>query len=162
MARYKLFAALLVGSLLTVNWRVSNTRTLTTHNPELAGRGEILRVLHDHERFIQLSPVGTSLANVPTTPESYADDWFQTPETLYPIKTYSFGEAITVIPGIGSLGVKHIQFETLLRNTESGVKTKRMTLLWGSPSQATGPSPKVTMAMLKVKVQRPVYIGYNA
>jgi len=123
MVQYKLLACLLVASLLTVNWRVSHSRSVSTRIPESVDPNAIIRVLHDQLNFIQLNPVIIGINQVPTDPATYENKWFQTSKTQDPIETYMISSMITIIPGIGPRGKKQIQFPTCLRNTESGIKT---------------------------------------
>ncbi|KAL4864285.1 hypothetical protein BDV12DRAFT_15283 [Aspergillus spectabilis] len=124
MVQYKLLACLLVGSLLTIKWRVSNTRTVTASVPQSADPDAILKSLHDQVGFIRMNPVITSINQVPTEPAINEDDWFSTAESHDPIETYMLTSKIVIIPGTGSWGEKQIQFGTWLRNTKTGVKTK--------------------------------------
>ncbi|KAL4876976.1 hypothetical protein BJY04DRAFT_222476 [Aspergillus karnatakaensis] len=124
MVQYKLLAFLVVGSLLTINWRASNTRTVTASIPDSADPKAVLTAIHDQVGFIRLNPVVTTVRQVDTEPEAHNDEWFNTAEADHPINTYRLGNAIKVIPGIGSWGEKQIEFGTWLRNTATGIKTK--------------------------------------
>lgn len=123
MVQYKLLACLLLPSLLIINWRVSHSRTVTTKLPGSVDQNAIIRALHDQLRFIQLNPVVSNVYQVPTDPATYDVKFFQSPETKDPIETYMLSNVITIMPGIGSWGKKHIHFQTWLRNTEAGIKT---------------------------------------
>ncbi|KAJ5861912.1 uncharacterized protein N7529_009222 [Penicillium soppii] len=123
MVKWKLLACVLVLPSLMVNWRVSHSRTVTTKIPGFADQNAIIRALHDQISFIQINPVVTNVYQVPTDPATYEDELFLSSKTKDPIQTYVLSNAITIIPGIGPRGRKHIQFQSWLRNTESGVKT---------------------------------------
>ncbi|OOF99468.1 hypothetical protein ASPCADRAFT_503511 [Aspergillus carbonarius ITEM 5010] len=123
MAPYKLLTGLLVVSLLSVNWRISNTRRVSTKIPGSTDPNAIIQALHDHKTFIALNPVIVDLAQVPTDPVIYEDEWFQTPETQDSIETYMINSIITIIPGL-DWGKQNIRFPTWLRSFETGVKTK--------------------------------------
>ncbi|OJK02156.1 hypothetical protein ASPACDRAFT_1854147 [Aspergillus aculeatus ATCC 16872] len=131
MVRSKLmWTGLLVASLLsvTMTWRVSNNRTVTTAIPASANPDTIRQLLQDQPLFIKLNPVVTGLSLAPTASERYEDEWLQTPAKAGtrtpPIQTYLLSQAITVMPGAGGWGQKHIHFETWLRDTPTGVKTR--------------------------------------
>ncbi|KAJ5447359.1 hypothetical protein N7445_002180 [Penicillium cf. griseofulvum] len=123
MAHYKLLVCLLVLSLPILNWRASHSRSVSTKIPESIDQNAIIRALHDQPSFIRLNPVVSDINQVPTDPATYELELFQTPKTLDPIETYILRNVITIIPGIGPWGEKHIQFMTWLRNTKSGVET---------------------------------------
>jgi hypothetical protein len=123
MAHYKLIACLLVPFLLVANWRASHSRRVSIKIPESVDQNAIIRALHDQQSFIKLNPVIIDVKQVPTEPAAFEAEWFQTPKTGNPIQTYMLNSIITVVPGIGPWGQKHIQFGTWLRNIESGVKT---------------------------------------
>ncbi|PYH49292.1 uncharacterized protein BP01DRAFT_75307 [Aspergillus saccharolyticus JOP 1030-1] len=134
MVHAKLLTGLLVvACLLSIPWRISNHRTVTTGIPPSANPDTIRQLLHDHPFFIQLNPLITGLSIVPTAPERYEDEWLlPTAEEkeeeggTSPIHTYLLSQAIPMLPGAsGGWGQKHIQFETWLRNTPTGgVKTR--------------------------------------
>ncbi|PYH86740.1 hypothetical protein BO82DRAFT_397316 [Aspergillus uvarum CBS 121591] len=124
MIHFKLLTGLLVASLLSIPWRVSNNRTVTTIIPALADPETIRQLLQDQPLFIKLNPVVTGMSLVPTAPERYEDEWLQTAEAGPPIQTYVLSQVITMVPGASGWGQKHIQFETWLRDTPTGVKTR--------------------------------------
>ncbi|KAL5343996.1 hypothetical protein BJX70DRAFT_6061 [Aspergillus crustosus] len=124
MVQYKLLAGLLATSLLTINWRISNTRTVTFNVPGSANPDVILNSLHDQVGFIRLNPVITSINHLPTDPAENDDEWFSAAESDHPVETYILTSTIIVIPGIGPWGERKIEFATTLRNTKTGVKTK--------------------------------------
>ncbi|PYI35336.1 hypothetical protein BP00DRAFT_492505 [Aspergillus indologenus CBS 114.80] len=124
MVQSKLLTGLLVASLLSIPWRVSNTRTVTAEIPASANPDTIRQLLQDQPLFIRLNPVVTGINLAPTAPERYEDEWLQTPEAEPPIQTYVLSQAITMLPGTSGWGQKHIQFETWLRDTPTGVKTR--------------------------------------
>jgi hypothetical protein len=123
MVHYKLLACLLVLSLPMINWRTTHSRSVSTKIPDSVDQNEIIRALHDQPSFIRLNPVVSDIKQVPTDPATYELELFQTPKTSDPIETYILRNVITIIPGIGPWGEKHIQFMTWLRNTKSGVET---------------------------------------
>ncbi|PWY89508.1 hypothetical protein BO94DRAFT_38548 [Aspergillus sclerotioniger CBS 115572] len=123
MVPYKLLTGLLVASLLSINWRISKTRRVSTKIPDSINPDAVIQALHDHKAFIALNPVIVDLTQVQTDPVIYENEWFQTPETQDPIETYMINSIITIIP-VSYWGKHHIQFPTWLRNTETGVKTK--------------------------------------
>ncbi|PWY69573.1 hypothetical protein BO70DRAFT_365846 [Aspergillus heteromorphus CBS 117.55] len=123
MVPYKLFTGLLVASLLSINWRISNTRRVSIKIPGSIDPSAIVQVLHDQKTFIALNRLIIESAQVPTDPAVYEDEWFQTPETRDPIETYNVNSIIRIIPGY-DWGKRHIRFGTWLRNIETGVRTK--------------------------------------
>ncbi|RAK75335.1 uncharacterized protein BO72DRAFT_529477 [Aspergillus fijiensis CBS 313.89] len=124
------FTGLLVASLLsiTITWRVSNNRTVTTGIPASANPNTIRQLLQDQPLFIRLNPVVTDIDLAPTAPERYEDEWLKTTAEAgtrtAPIQTYLLSQVITLMPGAGGWGQKHIHFETWLRDTPTGVKTR--------------------------------------
>ncbi|OQE09321.1 hypothetical protein PENFLA_c111G05640 [Penicillium flavigenum] len=123
MVHYKLLACLFVPFLLLTTWRASHSRRVSIKLPESVDQNAIIRALHDQQSFIKLNPVIIDVKQVPTKSKSFPAEWFQTTKTGDSIQTYMLNSIITVIPGLGPWGQKHIQFGTWLRNTESGIKT---------------------------------------
>jgi hypothetical protein len=97
---------------------------VTASVPNSANPDAIVKSLHDQVRFIRLNPVITSINQVPTDPAINEDEWLSSADSQDPIETYLLTSTIVIIPVIGSWGEKQIHFETWLRNTETGVKTK--------------------------------------
>lgn len=124
MVQYKLLTCLLALSLLTVNWRMSDTHVVTTKIPDSIDPTAILKELQDQLSFIALNPVINGITHVPTDAAIYEDEWLSTSHTQDPIETYEISGAIAFIPGIGPLGQNGIQFRTWLGNMEYGVRTK--------------------------------------
>ncbi|KAL4888483.1 hypothetical protein BDV59DRAFT_196417 [Aspergillus ambiguus] len=122
--QYRLLICLLAISLLTVNWRVSNTHIMTTKIPKSLKPDTVIQKLQNQMSFIALNPVINNITHISTDAAIHKDNWLSTRRADEPIETYKISSSITFIPWIGRLGQKNIQFRTWLRNTESGVKTK--------------------------------------
>ncbi|KAF2704743.1 hypothetical protein K504DRAFT_389678 [Pleomassaria siparia CBS 279.74] len=88
---------------------------------------DIISALHDHSTILTLPTANISHTHIATTDPSVEStiqkDTYWYPADLHPISTYSVTQAVTMIPGIGPRGTKHVTFPASIQSTPLGIKT---------------------------------------